>query len=147
MPEPSEWQSRIEGEWHGRPSLLDATGTWRGYEDIRRSSVFEDGVTTYYMDGGLEGGGPLAGRFRLGAPFAFGVTASDSELLSASTDRPASVARPVQRPAHASGSAPGNAMPLPSNRAGNRHPPPRSTASAAPSRASVPLALHRCPSP
>ncbi|GAA0234322.1 hypothetical protein GCM10009527_033490 [Actinomadura nitritigenes] len=86
MPEPSEWQSRIEGEWHGRPSLFDATGTWRGYEDIRRSSVFEDGVTTYYMDGGLEGGGPLAGRFRLGAPFAFGVTDSDSDRVYTGPD-------------------------------------------------------------
>ncbi len=86
MAEPSEWQSRIEGEWHGRPSLFDATGTWQGYEDIRRSSVFEDGVTTYYMDGGLEGGGPLAGRFRLGAPFAFGVVDSDSDRVYTGPD-------------------------------------------------------------
>ncbi|MEU5882456.1 hypothetical protein [Spirillospora sp. NPDC047279] len=84
--EPSEWQRRIAGEWHGRPSLFDADGTWRGYEDIRRSSVFEDGVTTYYMDGGLEGGGPLAGRFRLGAPFAFGVTDSDQNRIYTGPD-------------------------------------------------------------
>ncbi|MGW0808658.1 hypothetical protein [Nonomuraea sp. NPDC002799] len=86
MSEPSEWQRRIEGEWHGRPSLFDATGTWQGFEDIRRSSVFDDGVTTYYMDGGLEGGGPLAGRFRLGAPFAFGVVDSDADRLYTGPD-------------------------------------------------------------
>ncbi|MFD0593240.1 hypothetical protein ACFQZ4_12345 [Catellatospora coxensis] len=61
MAEPSEWQKRITGEWHGRPSLFDATGTWCGYEDIRRSSVFENGVTTYYMDGGLTGAGRWPG--------------------------------------------------------------------------------------
>ncbi|MFE3448976.1 hypothetical protein ACFXJ8_08555 [Nonomuraea sp. NPDC059194] len=77
MSEPSAWQRRIQGEWHGKPSLFDASGTWVGYEQVSRSSVFEDGVTTYYMDGGLEAGGPLAGRFRLGAPFEFGVDDSD----------------------------------------------------------------------
>ncbi|MFD2352067.1 SDR family oxidoreductase [Nonomuraea ferruginea] len=86
MTEPSEWQRRIEGEWVGRPSLFDATGTWQGYEDIRRSSVHEDGVTTYYMDGGLEGGGPMAGRFRLGAPFAFGVVDSDASRIYTGPD-------------------------------------------------------------
>ena len=86
MSEPSEWQNRIAGEWHGRPSLFDAKGVWRGYEDIRRSSVFEDGRTTYYMDGGLEGGGELAGRFRLGAPFAFGVIDSDSDRVYTGPD-------------------------------------------------------------
>lgn len=86
MTEPSEWQRRIEGEWVGRPSLFDATGTWQGYEDIRRSSVHEDGVTTYSMDGGLEGGGPMAGRFRLGAPFAFGVVDSDTSRIYTGPD-------------------------------------------------------------
>ncbi|AYF76993.1 hypothetical protein D7D52_27895 [Nocardia yunnanensis] len=70
---PSEWQQRIAGEWIGRPSLFDAEGVWLGFEDIRRSSVFDNGATTYYMDGGLTGGGKLAGRFALGAPFEFGV--------------------------------------------------------------------------
>jgi len=83
---PSAWQRRIAGEWHGRPSLFDALGTWCGYEDIRRSSVFHDGTTTYLMDGGLEGGGPLAGRFRLGAPFAFGVVDSDADRLYTGPD-------------------------------------------------------------
>ncbi|MEU0538940.1 hypothetical protein ABZ319_03660 [Nocardia sp. NPDC005978] len=73
MNAPSAFQQRIAGEWVGRPSLFDAAGTWQGFEDIRRSSVHADGTTTYYMDGGLTGGGPLAGRFALGAPFAFGV--------------------------------------------------------------------------
>lgn len=82
----SAWQQRIEGEWHGRPSLFDATGTWQGFEDIRRSSVHADGVTTYYMDGGLQGGGPMAGRFRLGAPFAFGVIDSDADRVYTGPD-------------------------------------------------------------
>ncbi|MEV6278897.1 hypothetical protein [Nocardia sp. NPDC051832] len=78
-PTPSEFQQRIAGEWVGRPSLFDPQGTWRGYEDIRRSSVFAEGTTTYYMDGGLTGGGDLAGRFALGASFAFGVQDSDAD--------------------------------------------------------------------
>ncbi|MEV4414054.1 hypothetical protein [Catellatospora sp. NPDC049609] len=86
MAEPSAWQQRITGEWHGRPSLFDASGTWCGYEDIRRSSVFADGVTTYYMDGGLTGGGPLAGQFRLGAPFAFGVKDADDNRVYTGPD-------------------------------------------------------------
>lgn len=86
MSEPSRWQRRIAGEWHGRPSLFDASGTWQGFEDIRRSSVFADGVTTYVMDGGLTGGGPLAGRFRLGAPFAFGVIDSDADRVYTGPD-------------------------------------------------------------
>ncbi|GAA4928045.1 hypothetical protein HD597_004507 [Nonomuraea thailandensis] len=86
MSGPSEWQQRIEGEWHGRPSLFDATGAWQGYEDIRRSSVYDDGTVTYRMDGGLEGGGPLAGRFKLGAPFAFGVTDAGGDRLYTGPD-------------------------------------------------------------
>ncbi|MCM6771920.1 hypothetical protein NDR87_03495 [Nocardia sp. CDC159] len=85
-PAPSAWQQRIAGEWVGRPSLFDAQGTWLGFEDIRRSSVFADGVTTYYMNGGLTGGGPLAGRFALGAPFAFGVTDSDADRIYTGPD-------------------------------------------------------------
>lgn len=83
---PSRWQQRIAGEWVGRPSLFDAGGVWRGFEDIRRSSVFEDGITTYYMDGGLSGGGELAGRFALGAPFAFGVFDSDADRIYTGPD-------------------------------------------------------------
>ncbi|QLY28797.1 hypothetical protein [Nocardia huaxiensis] len=86
MSTPSAFQQRITGEWAGRPSLFDAHGTWRGFEDIRRSSVHEDGVTTYYMDGGLTGGGDLAGRFALGAPFAFGVLDSDGDRIYTGPD-------------------------------------------------------------
>lgn len=86
MSSPSEFQQRIAGEWVGRPSLFDAQGTWRGFEDIRRSSVFEDGSTTYYMNGGLTGGGDLAGRFALGAPFAFGVIDSDADRIYTGPD-------------------------------------------------------------
>ncbi|MET8150623.1 hypothetical protein ACIBSW_11085 [Actinoplanes sp. NPDC049668] len=83
---PSAWQQRIAGEWHGRPSLFDHTGTWCGFEEIRRSSEFVDGVTTYRMDGGLIGGGALAGRFRLGAPFSFGVIDSDANRVYTGPD-------------------------------------------------------------
>ncbi|MFB8275939.1 hypothetical protein [Nocardia colli] len=83
---PSQWQQRIAGEWVGRPSLFAADGGWRGFEDIRRSSVFADGTTTYYMDGGLTGGGEFAGRFALGAPFAFGVVDSDDDRLYTGPD-------------------------------------------------------------
>ncbi|MFD8098828.1 hypothetical protein ACFV24_04770 [Nocardia fluminea] len=86
MSAPSAFQQRIEGEWVGRPSLFDATGTWQGFEDIRRSSVFADGVTTYYMDGGLSGGGELAGRFALGAPFAFGVRDTGADRIYTGPD-------------------------------------------------------------
>ncbi|MGA3486601.1 hypothetical protein ACK8GG_01140 [Micromonosporaceae bacterium DT55] len=84
--QPSEFQQRIAGEWHGRPSLFDANGVWCGYEAIRRSSVFENGETTYYMDGGLVQGGPLAGQFRIGAPFAFGVIDSDENRIYTGPD-------------------------------------------------------------
>lgn len=83
---PSEWQQRIAGEWVGRPSLFDAEGVWQGFEDIRRSSVFDKGETTYYMDGGLTGGGKLAGRFALGASFEFGVTDSDGDRIYTGPD-------------------------------------------------------------
>ncbi len=86
MTDPSVWQQRIAGQWHGRPSLFDATGTWCGYEDIQRSSEFADGKTVYRMDGGLTGGGPLAGQFRLGAPFAFGVIDSDANRIYTGPD-------------------------------------------------------------
>ncbi|GAA0467855.1 hypothetical protein Aca07nite_40310 [Actinoplanes capillaceus] len=86
MTEPSVWQKRIAGEWHGRPSLFDHNGTWCGFEEIRRSSDFADGVTTYKMDGGLIGGGPLAGQFRLGAPFSFGVVDSDANRVYTGPD-------------------------------------------------------------
>ncbi|MCX4096858.1 hypothetical protein [Nocardia sp. alder85J] len=84
--EPSHWQQRITGEWVGRPSLFDAEGVWHGFEDIRRSSVFEDGRTMYYMDGGLTGGGRLAGRYALGASFAFGVVDSDGDRIYTGPD-------------------------------------------------------------
>lgn len=86
--EPSEWQRRIEGEWHGRPCLFDATGRHVAYESVRRSSVFEDGVTTYYMDTQLEGVGPsdLRAQFELGAQFAFGVVDSDENRVYTGPD-------------------------------------------------------------
>src|SRR5690242_11119711 len=90
---------------------------------------------------------PLSGAHNA-RPFASAsVVASDSELLSISTDSPAIVARPVHLLLHASGSAPGNLIPCPSNRASNAQPSPRSTLSPSPDLLSVPAALHCCPSP
>ena len=40
---PSEWQQRIEGEWHGVPSVFDAQGNHVGFEYVDRASVVEDG--------------------------------------------------------------------------------------------------------
>lgn len=84
--EPSEWQKKIEGRWYGRPSLFDATGNHVGFEYVDRASVFEDGVTTYYMDTRLEGSGPLRNRFELGAQFAFGVMDSDQNRIYTGPD-------------------------------------------------------------
>jgi hypothetical protein len=84
--QPSEWQRKIEGRWFGRPSLFDAQGNHVGYERVDRASVFENGVTTYYMDTQLTGNGPLRNRFELGAQFAFGVVDSDENRVYTGPD-------------------------------------------------------------
>ena len=33
---PSQWQQRIEGEWHGIPSIFDARGNHVGYNKVYR---------------------------------------------------------------------------------------------------------------
>lgn len=87
MPDqPSEWQQKIDGRWYGRPSLFDAEGTHVGYERVDRASVFEDGVTTYFMDTKLTGSGPLRARFELAAQFAFGVVDSDENRIYTGPD-------------------------------------------------------------
>ena len=70
--QPSEWQQRITGEWFGLPSVFDADGAHTGFNKVNRSSVFEDGVTTYYMDCNFMNTGPLRNRFEV-SRFAFGV--------------------------------------------------------------------------
>ncbi len=71
-PEASEWQQRITGEWYGLPSVFDADGGHTGFNKVNRSSVFEDGVTTYYMHCNFMNSGPLRNRFEI-SDFAFGV--------------------------------------------------------------------------
>ena len=53
--QPSEWQQRIAGEWHGRPALFDAEGNHVGFERVDRASVVEDGVAAL-LDGHLARG-------------------------------------------------------------------------------------------
>lgn len=78
--QPSAWQKNIEGVWHGRPSIFDAEGNHVGHNKVYRSSVFEDGKTTYYMDTILDATGPL--RYRLESrDFAFGVIDSDQDRI------------------------------------------------------------------
>lgn len=84
--ETSEWQKRIEGEWHGRPGLFDAEGNHVGFERVDRASVVEDGVSRYWMHTSLEGAGPLRNRFELGAHFDFGIVDSDQNRVYCGPD-------------------------------------------------------------
>ena len=77
---PSTWQERIEGEWYGCPSVFDGQGDHVGYNKVNRSSVFEDGRTTYFMDTKLDATGPLRSRFEA-RTFAFGVEDSDQDRI------------------------------------------------------------------
>jgi len=80
--QPSNWQKRIEGEWHGLPSIFDVEGNHVGYNKVYRASVFKDGQTTYTMNTHLaEAHGPLAARLEVSDIFAFGVVDSDADRL------------------------------------------------------------------
>ena len=78
---PSEWQKKIEGTWHGRPSIFDAAGNHVGYEKVARASEFKDGKTLYWMNTKFDGGGKLRPRLELGGMFAFGVIDSDQDRI------------------------------------------------------------------
>lgn len=79
---PSQWQARIEGEWHGLPSIFDAQGNHCGYNKVNRASVFENGKTTYTMNTKIqEGLGPLLPRLEVSDTFAFGVIDSDQDRV------------------------------------------------------------------
>jgi hypothetical protein len=82
----SEWQKRIAGEWHGRPSLFDAEGNHVGFERIARASVVENGETSYWMKSQLEGSGPLRNRLEVGATFNFGIVDSDENRVYVGPD-------------------------------------------------------------
>jgi hypothetical protein len=76
----SEWQKRIEGEWHGIPSVFDAAGNHMGHISVRRASVTDGSRTTYTMDTRLNVTGPLRARFEA-RDFAFGVADGDRDRV------------------------------------------------------------------
>lgn len=84
--ETSEWQKRIEGEWHGIPGLFDAQGNHVGFEYIARASEVTAEGARYWMDSKLSGAGPLRNRFELGAQFDFGVVDSDENRVYTGPD-------------------------------------------------------------
>lgn len=76
----SQWQEKITGEWYGCPAVFDGDGKHIGFNKVSRSSVFENGQTTYYMHTALDVVGPLRARFE--APeFAFGVRDSGMDRV------------------------------------------------------------------
>ena len=76
----SQWQEKITGEWYGCPSVFDINGHHKGFNKVNRSSVFENGQTTYYMDTKLDVTGDLRSRFEA-QNFAFGVQDSDQDRI------------------------------------------------------------------
>jgi hypothetical protein len=80
MNKPSEWQQSIQGQWYGNPSVFDAEGNCVGHIKVDRSSVFEGGRTTYFMDTKMDVRGPLRARFEAQG-FAFGVRDSDQDRV------------------------------------------------------------------
>jgi len=80
--QPSDWQKKIEGEWHGLPSIFDANGNHSGYNKVYRSSVFKDGQTTYMMNTKIEdGSNELLPRLEVSDIFSFGVVDSDQDRI------------------------------------------------------------------
>lgn len=77
---PSEWQQRISGEWFGLPSVFDADGSHTGFNKVNRSSVYEDGQTTYYMHCDFMNTGRLRNRFEI-KDFAFAVRDDDKNRV------------------------------------------------------------------
>jgi len=78
--EPSNWQQSIEGEWYGNPAVFDAEGNHTGFIKVNRSSVFDDGTTTYYMHTIFDNDGPLRNRFET-VEFAFELMDSDRDRI------------------------------------------------------------------
>jgi hypothetical protein len=68
----SRWQSQIEGEWYGNPSVFDAEGNHTGWIKVNRSSVDDAGEITYFMHTVFDNVGPLRNRFEF-TEFAFGL--------------------------------------------------------------------------
>jgi hypothetical protein len=68
----SDWQKRIEGDWHGVPSVFDAEGHHVGHIKVSRASIHDGEKVTYTMDTLSDVRGPLRSRFEA-RDFAFGV--------------------------------------------------------------------------
>ena len=68
----SDWQKRIEGDWHGVPAVFDAEGHHVGHIKVSRASVYDGERVTYTMDTASDVRGPLRSRFEA-RDFAFGV--------------------------------------------------------------------------
>ncbi|MFC1466845.1 MAG: hypothetical protein ACFLMY_18565 [Candidatus Brachytrichaceae bacterium NZ_4S206] len=84
MSQPSEFQKRISGEWHGYPSTFDREGNHLGYNKVHRESVFDPatGATTYIMNTHFHDL-PSVDFHRLATPdgFKFGVSDSDQDRV------------------------------------------------------------------
>lgn len=84
-PEPSNWQQLITGDWHGMPALFKPEGTQVAFNRVSRSSVFENGRTTYYMHTNFSGSDVFTSRFQI-PEFAFGVIDSDQDRVYTGPD-------------------------------------------------------------
>ena len=76
----SDWQKRIEGDWHGVPSVFDAEGHFVGNIKVSRASLFEGDRVTYTMDTLSDVRGPLRSRFEA-RDFSFGVRDDGKERI------------------------------------------------------------------
>lgn len=82
---PSNWQQLITGDWHGMPALFKPDGSQVAFNRVSRSSVFENGRTTYYMHTNFEGADVFTSRFQI-PEFAFGVIDSDKDRVYTGPD-------------------------------------------------------------
>ncbi len=82
---PSNWQQLITGDWHGMPALFKPEGSQVAFNRVSRSSVFENGRTTYYMHTNFDGSDVFTSRFQI-PEFAFGVIDSDQDRIYTGPD-------------------------------------------------------------
>ena len=83
--QPSNWQQLITGDWHGMPALFKPDGSQVAFNRVSRSSVFENGRTTYYMHTNFDGSDVFTSRFQI-PEFAFGVIDSDKDRVYTGPD-------------------------------------------------------------
>ena len=80
LTQPSEFQKRISGEWHGLPSTFDAEGNHLGYDKVYRESAFDPatGATRYTMHTNFHGMSSVDFH-RLNTPDGFDFSVRDSD--------------------------------------------------------------------